>query len=338
MNAAGRDLLDSLWRPSAIVTTVLAAEGLAIVLTLAPSTVDARWVLFGLWSLLMQWIALGTLGLLYLARNVLGRLSLGALSIAVMAGLLVATAVVINLGEWLVTSLLGPALDGALTWRLGGIAVTIGVFGMLALHNAWRARHYALQAKQSELEALRARVQPHFLFNTINTATALVRQDPVRAESVLMDMADLFRAALGRERTISLEGELALTRQYLAIEQARFGPRLQVHWHLPPQLPVIDVPVLSIQPLVENAVRHGVEPMIAGGDISIEVILDESWVVITVTNPLPRGAPRAGHGIGLAAVKARIAGHGEIDTVEQKGRHVATLRLALVPSTHPMTR
>lgn len=329
MNAAGRDLLESLWRPSAIVTTVLAAEGLAIVLTLAPSAVEARWVLFGLWSLLLQWIALGTLGLLYVARRPLGRLPLGLLSIAVVVALLIATTLVVAVGDRLVTSLLGPGFDGALTWRLGGIAATIGIFGMLALHNAWRARHFALQAKQSELETLRARVQPHFLFNTINTATSLVRQDPVRAERVLMDMADLFRAALGREQSISLVGELALTRQYLDIEQARFGPRLQVHWRLPASLPNTDVPVLSIQPLVENAVRYGVEPRVTGGRIEIQVALDGRSVVIIVTNPVPEGARRAGHGIGLAAVRARVGADGSLDTTERDGRHLATLRLPL---------
>src|SRR3546814_8191172 len=110
-----------------------------------------------------------------------------------------------------------------------------------------------------------ARVRPHFLFNTLNSGIALVRQRPEQAEELLLGLSDLFRAALARPHDVALGEELALVRRYLEIEAVRFGPRLRVAWRLPGPLPEVAVPALSVQALVENAVRHGIERSPGGG-------------------------------------------------------------------------
>ncbi len=211
------------------------------------------------------------------------------------------------------------------------------MLGLAAFENYWRSRHLAVQAKESELEALQARIRPHFLFNTLNTGVALVHQQPGKAERLLLDLADIFRAALASPREIDLQEELALARRYLEIETMRFGDRLKVDWQQPEDLPKAKVPSLSIQPLIENAVRHGIERLPDGGDIRIEISTAPGKVVVVVSNPLPTTAGAAGNGyrIGLKSSQARIEamteGHGTLRVDTKDGRYTATMVLPWTP-------
>jgi two-component system sensor histidine kinase AlgZ len=177
------------------------------------------------------------------------------------------------------------------------------------------------------------RIQPHFLFNTLNTAAALVQRNPLQAEHILMDLADLFRAALGGPDQVTLEAELTLTRRYLEIEQARLGERLTVHWDLPSPLPTIQTPLLSIQPLVENAICHGIEPSLAGGLVRIQVQALAREVRIEIRNPMPmsKARPVRSHQLGLQAVRARLAalgsGRAQLLTSQQGDDYVSTIHL-----------
>src|SRR5690606_9580864 len=127
----------------------------------------------------------------------------------------------------------GPVPPGWSLPRMAGLTLCVGLLGLAVFYHHWRATQLAVQAKQAQLEALQARIRPHFLFNTLNTGVALVRERPGEAERLLLDLSDLFRAALAGPPTIPLEDELALARRYLEIEQLRFGPRLQVKWEVP---------------------------------------------------------------------------------------------------------
>jgi two-component system sensor histidine kinase AlgZ len=149
-------------------------------------------------------------------------------------------------------------------------------------------------------------VQPHFLFNTLNTAIALVRVDPTRAEEVLEDLSELFRAALGAlEGDSTLGEEIRLARLYLAIEGMRFGKRLEVEWDVEDAIADARVPPLLLQPLVENAVRHGVEPNDEGGRVQIRARLRNGRAWVQVVNTV--GAAAApGHGIGLVSSRERL--------------------------------
>ena len=329
--------LEALWQPQVIMWVVLTGEGLALVLALAPGLDEGRMVYFGLTSLMIQWVSLVTLAAVYLFRVPLGRIRAQFVVYIVLALLLLATWLVCALAWVLVRDIWWMSQGGwqSMFWRFTVIALTLGLLGLTAFQNHWRTRQLAVRAKQSELEALQARIRPHFLFNTLNTAAALVHQRPEEAERLLLDLSDLFRAALAGPREISLADELSLVRRYLEIESLRFGPRLRVEWRLPAVLPTLTVPALSIQPLVENAIRHGVEPAADGGDVSVDVVEAGGVVQITVGNALPTAAvrPTAGHQVGLSSVRARIQamtqGLGRVETQMKDGRYTAVLRLPM---------
>lgn len=160
----------------------------------------------------------------------------------------------------------------------------------------------------ARLAELQSRIRPHFLFNTLNSAIALVRAEPAKAEALLEDLSDLFRHALkDPSSSVTLGEELTLAQRYLAIEQVRFGERLRVQWDLDPRADRAQLPPLILQPLVENAVCHGVEPSPVGADIKISTRCKGTVVVIKVTNSVPAGQGARGHGLALSNVQERLA-------------------------------
>jgi two-component system sensor histidine kinase AlgZ len=170
-----------------------------------------------------------------------------------------------------------------------------------------RAKGRTPAATTARLSELQARIQPHFLFNTLNSAIALVREDPARAEAILEDLADLFRHVLvDRGEAVTLAEEVELARRYLDIEQVRFGDRLQVEWSLDAGAARAKVPPLLLQPLVENAVKHGVEPSAAGAQVKISTQRRGGTVVIKVTNTVPAGQGPRGHGVAQDNVRDRL--------------------------------
>ncbi len=183
-----------------------------------------------------------------------------------------------------------------------------------ALLVAWlRLRATAQQPADASarLAELQSRIRPHFLFNTLNTAIALARVDPARTEGLLEDLAELFRGALAEgHAVVTLADEIELARRYLAIEQTRFGERLDVSWELDPAAGNARMPPLLLQPLVENAVRHGVECDPAGGRLRIRTRARGGQVVLTIVNTLPHddssAMRRPGTGMALANVRERL--------------------------------
>lgn len=179
---------------------------------------------------------------------------------------------------------------------------------------AWldlRARIWHPANASARLAELQSRIRPHFLFNALNTALALVRVDPARAESVLEDLAELFRVALTEVgASVTLEAEIDVARRYLAIEAVRFGQRLSVQWDIDPRVLAARVPPLVLQPLVENAVRHGIEPAPRGGQVRVHAVRQRGQVVVTVSNTLPGtdddAASNPGHGMALHNIRERL--------------------------------
>ncbi|WP_440107926.1 sensor histidine kinase [Acidovorax sp. BL-A-41-H1] len=211
------------------------------------------------------------------------------------------------------------ALVGATTsppWVASGATGAL-LAALLVAALVLRARGRTPAATTARLTELQSRIRPHFLFNTLNSAIALVREEPAKAESLLEDLSDLFRHALVEQgEYVTLAEEITLARRYLAIEEVRFGKRLQVQWNLDARTDNARLPPLLLQPLVENAVKHGVEPSDRGGRLRVLTELRGSRVVVRITNTLPTrdGKPGAGddaaprgHGIALANVRARLA-------------------------------
>ncbi|WP_424681580.1 sensor histidine kinase [Frateuria sp. YIM B11624] len=200
----------------------------------------------------------------------------------------------------------------------------------------WQARLAAVA--HAQVEALQARIRPHFLFNSMNTVAALVRVDPDAAERTIEDLCELFRAALGQAgagREGTLGEELALIERYLAIEQLRLGERLRVRRELDGLPADYPLPRLLLQPLVENAVRHGIQPLREGGEILLRGRVDGRALLIDVSNPLPPAPGTPGHGHGLANVRQRVAwrygARAAVEAGPQQGRFAVCLRLPLDP-------
>lgn len=225
--------------------------------------------------------------------------------------------------QWMAAAGLGALCAAYGWWQVGLLGLPLmqqvpNVAPMLAGACLSAALFYALRLRsrsqlpavtQARLSELQSRIRPHFLFNTLNTAIALVRIDPARAESVLEDLSELFRVALIESgSSVTLAEEVDLAQRYLAIEQIRFGTRLQVTWELDPAAGEARVPPLLLQPLVENAVRHGIEPSPEGGWVRVRTTLRRGQAIVSVTNSMPSrpGASTAGHGIALRNVKERL--------------------------------
>jgi len=170
-----------------------------------------------------------------------------------------------------------------------------------------RERGKTPAATRARLSELQSRIRPHFLFNTLNSAIALVRAEPARAEALLEDLSDLFRHALVEQgESVALADEIAMAQRYLAIEQVRFGDRIRVQWALDVAASAAKLPPLLLQPLLENAVKHGVEPSADGAQLRISTERRGSRVVIKVINTVPAGQGASGSGLALNNVRERL--------------------------------
>lgn len=269
------------------------AELVVVVLVLAPD--DARtWTLARFLSAsgLALWLALAMAVLLCKLRAPISRLPqrIGALAaVALAATVAFAGAGVIHA----LYSTLGAEPLGVGFWRFtAGSAAVASLIVALALRHFYVSDRWAAQVEanaRAEADALQARIRPHFLFNSMNLIAGLLRRDPVVAERAVLDLSDLFRAALGAgEGDSTLAAECELATQYLSIEQLRLGERLRVEWDKGEPLPWnLVLPRLTLQPLVENAVLHGVSRLPEGGVVSIALRVQGQALHLRVRNPAP---------------------------------------------------
>jgi two-component system sensor histidine kinase AlgZ len=243
----------------------------------------------------LSWLLLACL-----SKRLLARLKPGLQYL--LAALLGALAALYGCGLLALTGLLaGPPWIAS---ACSGLLLSSVLIAGLVL----RARGHTPANTAARLTELQSRIRPHFLFNTLNSAIALVRAEPAKAETLLEDLSDLFRHALmDQGESVTLADEIALARRYLAIEQVRFGERLQIEWNLDASADGARLPPLLLQPLVENAVRHGVEPSASGALLRIFTQRRGSAVVIKVSNTVPAGPGPAGAGEALRNVRERLA-------------------------------
>lgn len=183
-------------------------------------------------------------------------------------------------------------------------AITVALLGYLRL----RAKAYSPALTEARLQALQARIRPHFLFNSLNAILSLIRKDPKRAELALEDLADLFRVLMsdGR-RFVRLSEEIALLERYASIEQLRLGDRLRLAWDIDSAPQDALLPPLVLQPLLENAVYHGVEPGAEAGEVLVQIEGRGKRVFVRVVNPLhPEFAQRPGNRMALENLRERL--------------------------------
>ncbi len=212
---------------------------------------------------------------------------------------------------------------------------------LLMLEESRAAEKHALElqvfAREAELRALRAQIDPHFLFNSLNSISALTVPDPSSARRMCLLLADFMRTSLsvGSRDQISFSEEIALTENFLNIEKVRFGERLSVEYRIDPSCRDCKVPPLLIQPLVENAITHGVAPLIDGGTVSIEGRLSGELLEIVLKNPYDTElAGKRGTGLGLRNVRERLknmfADNAQVQISQSGGMFRVTLQLPCV--------
>jgi len=211
--------------------------------------------------------------------------------------------------------------------------------GLMLAYFALRAGALSPALVEARLQALSARIRPHFLFNSLNAVLSLIRADPRRAETALEELADLFRVLMRDHRElVPLADELALCRQYLALEKLRLAERLHVEWDLAPDLPLhLKVPPLMVQPLLENAVYHGIEPLGDPGTIRIRLVRRADALQLDIVNPCAGGAekPRGSH-MALDNIRERLALYYDLEARLETnavalgdGRHQYRVRILL---------
>jgi two-component system sensor histidine kinase AlgZ len=217
----------------------------------------------------------------------------------------------------------------------GRLAVLVLVVtGITLVYFDLRARALAPAIAEARIQALQSRIRPHFLYNSINAVLSLMRSEPRRAERALEDLADLFRVLMSENRTLApIADEVELARQYLAIETLRLGEdRLRVAWSIEAMPPDALVPPLMLQPLVENAVYHGIEPSPEGGEVTIDVRRDGRQLVMTLANPVPsENRQSAGNRMAIANIRERLQLHFDAEASMRSevsgGRYSVVIRM-----------
>ena len=334
--------LPDLCAPRMVLVVVLVSQLLAIAFALArPSGAPFLTELARI-SLFVQWLGLTGAAVLCYSRRWLSGLSVplaasGAFILLMGNTALLSEAAFLigrSLSEQGFSETLFPTDRWAFLLRNAGICAIVSAMLLRYLFVAHQWRLHVREEARSRIHALQARIRPHFLFNSMNTIASLTRSDPSRAEEAVEDLADLFRATLkDSERPLRMKEELELTRIYQRIEELRLAERLRVEWRVR-DLPMrAIVPSLSVQPLLENAIYHGIEPLDGGGTVTIDGVVDGEDVVVTVANPIARetnGSVRPGNQHALDNIRQRLrlayGERGRVEVKETPDRYEVTLR------------
>ncbi len=282
------------------------AELIAIIITIGRnSTFDEQaWQDLNLLSAFAITISLCSVVILKIAAPLLQRTSVAVGSMLVVLLLLLTTVVgtdgmIFAMHDLNLIPERSPPWRESLIIRSLMVAAIISVLGVRYFILQQRAESEAQAQQEARMQALQSRIRPHFLFNSLNSVASLTRSNPEKGEAVLHDLADLFRVLLADARKlVPISAEREISRQYLEIEKIRLGDRLSVIWNVSSTIPrAAQIPALTLQPLLENAIYHGIEPRFAGGTIKIDMWTEGETLMILISNPLPE-VPKESHGRG----------------------------------------
>ncbi|MGP4842906.1 sensor histidine kinase [Marinobacter sp. 1Y8] len=333
-NATTDFFVPDLCRVRAVFLLLMISELIVVLLSiLQAETGWIDWNYFGLVSLFVQWTVLSSAALICSIRHWLSRFSTTQVVIIITAVVL-ADVLVFTVTAAQLLPMTSATLSIHMVGRnmLAALIITLMALRYFYLQHQWRCQKQA--EMQSRVTALQARIHPHFLFNSMNTIASLIASRPAQAEDAVLDLSELFRASLRtQDRLITLKEELALCRRYLAIEALRLGDRLTLTWQLDEDLDAQAIPPLTLQPLVENAIYHGIQPRPEGGEIRIETYRKRNAVYIQIQNPEPdqKLDRHQGNRIALANIRARLEAlfdeYAVLKHSVHDGRYTVTLRL-----------
>jgi len=304
------------------------------------------WEDFALISLFVQWIVLTSAALLCGLRKVIERLSLQWSVVVVLALIFTVTTLFTLLADWTLAGADFKRFDIKLEGYglLRNLLVSAVMAGMVLRYFYVQAqlRRQERSELHARIQALQSRINPHFLFNSMNSIASLISIEPEVAEQAVEDLCELFRASLKETAgAVALSQELALCQRYLAIEQLRLGERLQVNWHIKEQPEEAELPLLTLQPVLENAVYHGIQPLPQGGvvEVHIEVLRHSkiSQLEIRVSNPVAEKTNLSrdfGHRMALDNIRDRLTalydGQAGLEVEQHDGIFVACLRVPFI--------
>jgi two-component system sensor histidine kinase AlgZ len=337
--------LPDLGSVGAALRFVMLAIIIALVIAIGRNNVfdDRAWTDFSLLTLFAVIIAGLGVATLRFCAPLIRRLAPLPASGALLALLLT----VIALGTELLLQLLyqlgliaerWPSWHPSLLTRSLLIGAVVGAMALRYLVLVHRVEQDAKIGQEARLQALQSRIRPHFLFNSLNSVASLTRSDPARAEAVLQDLADLFRVLLADARKlVPITAEREIARQYLAIEQLRLGDRLKVQWNVSNVPKSAHIPALTLQPLLENAIYHGIEPRFSGGTLRIELWSEERMLNLLISNPLPEVRKQEhgrGNRIAQENIRQRLASHfgaaASMQAFEEGNQYHVKLRIPIV--------
>ena len=328
--------LPELCLPQALLVLIVLAQLLVFVLVLAePMNPGFNWIRLALTSLFVQWIVLLSAAMLCALRPWLARLRPGVAGgscCALVVGLTLGGTAIIDYYQLGGIDTPAVEVNRYLRHALIGLIMSALLLRYFYLQSQWRRQQQA--ELQSRIQALQARIRPHFLFNSLNSIASLVASDPVKAEQAVLNLSDLFRASLAQPNSVvTWRDEVELAKRYLSIEQYRLGERLQLHWRIetiPDDLPI---PQLTLQPLLENALVHGIAPLVQGGVVSVEADYRGGEFILTISNPYQESAVAQASGgtqQALANIGARLAAlfgpRASLSVNRRDGRHFTCLR------------
>ena len=303
----------------ALFVVVISSELVALIASIArhgfgPSFVDE----LALLSIYTQWLGLSSAAALCLARRPLTGRSERTIAVASFLLVLAVAWTVAELAWWVVNPVVGAGAiihvrHGDLVLRTVCVAAIVAALVLRYFYVQFHWQQRMASEASARLEALQARIRPHFFFNCMNTIASLTRSDPPLAERAVEDLADLFRASLADARApVSIATEIDFVERYLNIERLRLGERLKVDWQVEPMLSDARLPLLSLQPIVENAIYHGIEPTRGGGTIVIAVRRVGAMLEVMVSNPFEVDSAthhHDGNRIALNNVRQRLRAH-----------------------------
>jgi two-component system sensor histidine kinase AlgZ len=305
--------LPDLCAPQSILFLILIFELLAFVLVLSDTGLaEFNWTQLGLTSLFVQWVALCSAGALCNLQHLLGSLSVAKGTSLAFALVMVITLIFSLVAVWVMRGndlqWYAAAWDTILRNMIISAIITGLAFRYLYLqHQFVRQQHAELQAR---IQALQSRIRPHFLFNSMNIIASLISIDPDVAEEVVEDLSVLFRASLSDTSgsQVPLKEELDLCERYVRIESLRLDDRLQVDWDIEVDPAVIRIPLLTLQPLLENAIYHGIQPLTEGGIVKVSAFLEDKVVNLQIRNPRGMGdtVHSSGNKMALENIRSRL--------------------------------
>ena len=322
-----------------LMLVVMAITELSVVLISLGKEGFPGWGWFGLASLYSQWLALFCTSGLCISSGWTNRWSARGAWVGNWL-IVVALGGVFSFAAWQAMALVGVARGTEPGWQfvlesmfaIGLVALAL--FRYLLIRTRWKAELMA-QA-EARVQALQARIRPHFLFNSLNTIASLIPTDPKNAEAAIEDLADIFRGSMRRaDQAISFAEELDLARQYLDMEKRRLGERLEIKWQVQDLPATAAVLPLMLQPLLENAVAHGIQSRREGGTIAVYGRAEGDQVVVTIANPVaPEGSSASGHGMALDNIRERLrlafGSRASLLTYDNNEQFYAVLSLPLV--------